>query len=211
MKKQITLLATTAALVLSLSGCASSRAVRSESNLSDTVLYQNETYALEISDPGKRSVAFSPSEQSEAKRTLQLALESKGLAPAANAAKSDYLVRFDTYIETEPDSFAATFPQRDVYVHSHTRGISTPLGTVPTGRDTHVVERGYSVTAGGGEHSQRYFVVDVVDPRSQEILWRGYTRRGSDRLDAKRLTQEIEKIVEKLPVRKKPVESDELI
>ncbi|MBD5778832.1 DUF4136 domain-containing protein [Pelagicoccus sp. NFK12] len=211
MKTQITLLASTAAFVLLLSGCTSSRAVRAESNLSETSLYQNDTYAVTISESGKSSVEFSPREQSEAKRALQSALESKGLTPAASDSSADYLVRFDTYTKTDRESFAASFPHRDVYVRSHTRGINTPLGTVPTGRDTHVVEREYNLYAGDSDHTERFFVVDIVSPETEEIIWRGYTRRGSDRLDSKRVSEEIQRIVKELPVKKSPPNKDDLI
>lgn len=211
MNKQATLLAATAALLLTLTGCSSSRSVRAESNPSETALHQDDTYSIEFTEAGKRSVEFSPREQDSAKQTLALALEDKGLAPAASASKADYIVRFDTYTETEDSSFAASFPQRDVQVYSSSRGISTPLGSVPTHRETHVVDRGYTFTAGGGERTDRYFVVDIVDPKSDTIIWRGYTRRGSERLNTKRLNSEIEKIIKKLPVRKKPQEQEEII
>lgn len=195
--------------VIFLSGCGSSQSVKTEARSADVEILQDSIFRVEMVAASSEDLDFGPKNQESARSSLEKSLQERGLRIAEGGLAADYVVKFGTFREEDSERIAAVFPETRTRVYSRPRGVTTPLGSVVTGRDSYVVHDTYDNVAVTFEDANRVFVVEVADAKSDELLWRGYTRRGSERLDAARIEEEIGKVVAEIPLAER-VERNEL-
>lgn len=133
--------------------------------------------------------------------SLRTGMTGKGY-DAAPAARADLLVNFQHATETHLDTghFGySTHRWSTTYVHS-----PSLLGRAMGRRSTvHTVHMGTGFRDSVRAHQENVWIVDLVDAKSNELIWRGWARESTppDRLTPERASLIMSRILEKVPNR----------
>ncbi len=185
-----------------LSACATSPQVSVE-RAPGNALARYETFAVRpdastsVSDP-----AFGPAARRAAQEEVELALSRQGYR-LVDPEDAEVLVTVSATTATHAESGDVTLYPGDTAVQTRETGLRTPVGTIPTGSQTTVVQTAPSVSVDPvSERTERTIVVDVFDAETRELLWRGTStmrRASSKRIDDGALRERVRAIAARFP------------
>lgn len=179
--------------------CTTYDAPRTES-ISDAIdLSRLDTFSVSVNGSDAEDTAFGAVRRNEAMREIAEEFEELGYE-YVNGPGADFVVVFTSTIQDSSTPFTTAYNQPTKRIVTTEEQVVTPTGQrVTTGRDSRVVTT-YEAAPIATTTRQRLYVVDIVDGKSNALLWRGYMTSNDLELDdEERLEDRIEDIIERVP------------
>ncbi len=188
------------AFIAVLSGCTTSQPVRTEtvSTGGDRFdLEEQDRFTVNLTRANTRDLSFGPQIQQEARETLVDEFEERGFT-LVDSNRADIEIVFATYTERDSEAFDSAGRQPVAIVTEERTIVDEDGRAVFGGTEVTTTRRAEPIQI---IDSSRVFVVDVINPETNELVWRGYTRRADTDLDEGIVTNEIRRIVSAYPYR----------
>lgn len=181
----------TACAGLLLAACASYEPVESTAITSALDFDDTNRFEIDVPDTALGDTAYSERMQAIASQTLIDELESRGF-DYVGERNPDLQIRFSTYAPSTDGYIDTTNPEgKRLIQREGLRGATQPVSAGEI-RSVRQVEPIY--VRGG----TRVFVLDVIDTKSDALLWRGYVSEGETALNEEDLALKIDRLVDEL-------------
>lgn len=188
-----------AGLVLFTGACSSYEPPRTESISEAIDLSRLDTFTVKVNGSETLDTAFGAVRRNEAMREIAEEFEDRGFEYVTDPG-ADFTVVFTSAIQEPATSFTTSYGQPSRRIVTTEEQVVTPTGErVTTGRSSRVVTTSDARPI-NIETRQRLFVLDILDGKSEMLLWRGYvTSDDLEMQDEDELEQSIEEIIALAP------------